>query len=51
MIVYYFIFYSLYKTLRFLGNKDFPMFGAIGLISGSELLSFIAPLYFFISTT
>jgi len=36
MIVYYFIFYSVYKVLRFLGNKDFPMYGAIGILSMSK---------------
>jgi hypothetical protein len=32
MIIYYFIFYSIKLLLEKLGNKDFPMYGAVGII-------------------
>jgi hypothetical protein len=36
MIIYYFIFYSIKLLLEKLGNKDFPMYGAVGIISMGE---------------
>ena len=36
MNIYRLICFFLYKLIRYLGNKDFPKYGAIGLISGNE---------------
>lgn len=36
MNIYRLVFFFLYKLIRYLGNKDYPKYGAAGLISGSE---------------